>query len=119
MKLYDIFKKAFNFGTNASTDNIVSFTIKILIYIIPAVILGHYTDQIIQTIRNHKLLGNNIMNYIIIQLFINIVILYILVHYLSNFASEFQRSTAGGYFIVLYFGMQTNYIHLLKEHMLS
>ena len=31
--------------------------------------------------------------------------------------SEFQVTVAGGYFIVLYFGIQTNYIDMFKEAM--
>ena len=50
---------------------------------------------------------------------INIATLYVLINYLSKFASEFQQSIAGSYFIVLYFGMQTNYIDILQNHMLN
>jgi hypothetical protein len=44
MSIYDIIERATDFGTYRSRDNFVSFTLKILIYIIPAVILGNYTD---------------------------------------------------------------------------
>ena len=119
MKLHDIVKKSFQYGTNTSRDNFLSFAIKIISYIIPAIALGHYTDQTIQTIQNHKLLGNNIIIYGVLQLFINIITLYILIRYFTKFASEFQQSIAGSYFIVIYFGMQTNYIEILQHHMLN
>lgn len=31
--------------------------------------------------------------------------------------SEFQVTIAGGYFVVLYFGIQTNYIRMIKEYL--
>jgi hypothetical protein len=33
-----------------------------------------------------------------------------------KFTSEFQVTIAGSYFIVLYFGMQTNYIRMIKHY---
>lgn len=47
MRIYNIIEKATDFGTLRSQDNFFSFTLKILIYIIPAVILGNYTDNTI------------------------------------------------------------------------
>jgi len=38
---------------------------------------------------------------------------------LKDYMSEFQASVAGGYFIALYFGIQTNYIIMLKDYMTS
>lgn len=119
MKLYDIVKKSFQYGTTSSREHFISFAIKIITYIIPAVILGHYTDQIIQTFQTKELLGSNLLYYAILQMCINIATLYVLINYLSKFASEFQQSIAGSYFIVLYFGMQTNYIDILQNHMLN
>lgn len=43
--------------------------------------------------------------------------MYIIILYLSDYISEFQVTVAGGYFIVLYFGIQTNYINMIKKYM--
>lgn len=88
-----------------------------MFYIIPAIILGNYTDNIVKKLQKDKLFGNNIFYYILLQTSIIISSLYLTLIFLSNFISEFQVTIAGGYFIVLYFGMQTNYIHMIKEYM--
>lgn len=115
MKLFDIIERATDFGTLRSRDNFFSFTLKILLYIIPAVILGNYTDITIKILHENKVLGDNILYYILIQTLIVISTQYLFLAFLSKFISEFQLTFAGSYFIVLYFGMQTNYIRMIKE----
>jgi hypothetical protein len=116
MVLPDILKRATNFGTLRSRDNFFSFTLKILIYIIPAVILGNYTDITVKRLQEYKTLGENILHYILLQTLIVISTMYVILKMLSDFISEFQVTIAGGYFIVLYFGMQTNYIRMIQEY---
>jgi undecaprenyl pyrophosphate phosphatase UppP len=116
MKIYDIIERATDFGTLRSRNNFFSFTLKILIYIIPAVVLGSYTDNTIKRLQEYKELGDNTIYYILLQTFIIILTQYIFLTFLLNFISEFQVTIAGGYFIVLYFGMQTNYFHMIKEY---
>jgi flagellar biosynthesis component FlhA len=88
-----------------------------MFYIIPAVIIGNYTDTIVKKHKNNKSFGDNILYYIVLQTFIIISSLYLILIFLSDFISEFQVTIAGGYFIVLYFGMQTNYIRMIQEYM--
>ena len=116
MRIYDIIERATDFGTLRSRNNFFSFTLKILIYIIPAVILGNYTDDIIKRVKEYKALGDNKIYYILLQTLIIIITQYIFVAFLLNFMSEFQVTIAGVYFIVLYFGMQTNYFDMIKEY---
>lgn len=116
MKLYDIFQRATNFGTVRSHDNFFSFTLKILFYIIPAVILGNYTDAAVERVQKYKMLGENILYYILLQTLIIIISLYAFIKLLSHFSSEFQITIEGAYFITLYFNLQTNYIHMIKEY---
>jgi undecaprenyl pyrophosphate phosphatase UppP len=116
MRIHDIIERATDFGTLRSRDNFFSFTLKILIYIIPAVILGNYTDITIKRLQEYKTFGDNKIYYILIQTLIIILTQYIFLAFLLNFISEFQVTIAGGYFIVLYFGMQTNYFHMIKEY---
>ena len=117
MRLSNIIKRATDFGTLRSRENFFSFTLKILFYIIPAVVFGNYTDIIIKRLQEYETFGKNILYYILLQTFIVIVTMYLILTFLSNFISEFQVTIAGGYFIVLYFGMQTNYISMIKEYM--
>lgn len=117
MILSNIIQRATDFGTFRSQDNFVSFTLKILFYIIPAVILGNYTDRIIETLQKNKSLGENTLYYIMLQTLLILVSLYLILVFLSDFMSEIQVTIAGSYFIVLYFGIQTNYIHMIQEYM--
>ncbi len=89
---------------------------KCLFYIIPAVILGNYTDITIQNIKKDKKLGEYKLYYILLQTFIIISTLYLILLLLTSYTSEFQVSIAGGFFIVFYFGLQTNYIDMIKEY---
>jgi hypothetical protein len=120
MKLSKIIDRATDFGTLRSRNDLLSFTLKIMIYIIPAVILGHFTDIYIKKIRSDNLLGKKvIIYYILLQTIFNIVTLYLFILFLPKFTNEFQTTISGGYFIVLYFSMQSNYIDMLKEYMKS
>jgi undecaprenyl pyrophosphate phosphatase UppP len=116
MRIYDIFERATDFGTLRSRENFFSFTLKILIYIIPAVILGNYTDNIIKRVQEYKAFGDNKIYYILIQTLIIILTQYIFLEFSLKFISEFQVTIAGGYFIVLYFAMQTNYFDMIKDY---
>lgn len=117
MKLFKIIDRTTDFGTIRSRNDLFSFTMKIFIYIIPAVILGHFTDISVKKFRINKVFGKDILYYILFQTIFNIVTLYLFILFLPKFMSEFQTTLSGGYFIVLYFSMQTNYIDMLKEYM--
>jgi hypothetical protein len=119
MKLLKITDRVTNFGTFRYQNDLLSFILKIMIYIIPAIILGHFIDIVVKKNRNHNVFGNNIIYYIILQTILNIVNLYLFVLFLPKFTSEFQTTISGLYFIVLYFNMQTNYLDMLKEYMNS
>lgn len=66
--------------------------------------------------KNYNFFGKNAFFYILLQTMLNIVTLYFFIVCLPNYMSEFQKTISGGYFIILYFGMQTNYIIMLKEY---
>lgn len=119
MKLSKIIDRTTDFGTIRSRNDLLSFTLKIMVYIIPAVILGHFTDIVVKKNRIDNVFGKNVIYYILSQTIINIVTLYLFILFLPRFMSEFQTTISGGYFIVLYFSMQTNYIDMLKEYMTS
>lgn len=116
MRLYDIIERATDFGTFRSRDNFFSFSLKIILYIIPAIILGISTDITIKKLQEYKAFGKNTLYYILLQTLIVIITQYLFLAFLLKFTNEFQTTIAGGYFIVLYFGMQTNYIRMIKEY---
>jgi hypothetical protein len=116
MKLHNIIHRATDFGTFRSRENFFSFTLKCLFYIIPAVILGNYTDTIIQRLQTDNKLGVYTLYYILLQTLIIISTLYLILIFFNDYIREFQLTLAGGFFIVLYFGIQTNYIDMIKEY---
>lgn len=113
----NIIQRATDFGTLSSRHNFFSFILKILFYIVPAAILGNYTDLIVKTLKNDQVLGDNILYYIMLQTVLIVLTMYIIILYLSDYIREFHITIAGTYFIVLYFGIQTNYIKMIKEYM--
>jgi len=115
MTISNIFKLATDFGTFNSRQNFVAFALKCLFYIIPAVIIGNYTDITVTKFKENNVFGENLIVYIIIQTFIIITTFYLIIIFLSDFTREFQLTLSGGYFIVLYFGIQTNYINMIKQ----
>jgi hypothetical protein len=70
----------------------------------------------IQKIRKDKKLGDYILYYILLQTIIIISTLYLILIFLTSYSNEFQLTLAGAFFIVLYFGMQPNYIHMIKQY---
>lgn len=115
MKILNIMERATDFGSVRSRKHFLSFLLKIWLYILPAIILGNYTDITIQKMETYQLLGENTFYYILLQTLFIISTLYLFVILFYDFMSEFTNTIAGSYFIVLYFGMQTNYIHMLKD----
>lgn len=117
MKTPTSLKRATEFGSLSHQDDFISFTIKIIIYIIPATLLGDFIDKSIVTMEKKEVLGDNIALYISLQTFVNILILYLFILFLPDFLKEFQSTMPGVYFITLYFTMQTNYMNSIKEYM--
>ena len=116
MKLPNIIKRAVDFGTFKSRENIFSFSLKCLFYIIPALILGNYTDITVKKIKKHHVFGDYTFYYILLQTTIIISTLYFIILLLTSYTNEFQSTMAGSFFGVLYFGMQTNYMHMIKQY---
>ena len=115
--LANIVQRATEFGTFRAQDTFFSFVLKIFFYIVPAVILGHYTDVIVKKLQKDKVLGNTLLYYILLQTFIVVSTIYLLAMCVSDYAREFQMTLAGMYFVVLYFNIQTNYIAMIQEYM--
>jgi hypothetical protein len=73
--------------------------------------------MVVKNMKINKILGENDLYYILFQTAINIVILYMFVLFLTDFTSEFQVTISGGYFIAIFYGIQSNYIFMLKDYM--
>jgi len=114
MRFINIMERATDFGSVRSRKHFLSFLLKIWLYILPAITLGNYTDITVQTMQTYQILGDNTFYYILLQTLIIISTLYLFLILFYDFMSEFTNTMAGSYFIVLYFGMQTNYIQMLK-----
>ena len=85
----------------------------------PSVVLGHYIDKTIHMLKKRKTLGDSNSVYIMLQTIVNIIILYTFQLLIRDYVREFQQSIACSFFIVLYFGTQTNYIDMFKDYMTS
>jgi len=117
MKLSSIVNRSTDFGTLTARRDFISFTLKVFIYIIPAIILGHLTDKTIKQIKDKDRIGKHLIYYILLQTLFNIFTLYLFILLAPAFLSEFQSTMPGVYFITLYFGLQTNYHSMLKQYM--
>jgi len=119
MKLSNVLKRSTDFGTVCSRDDLLSFTIKVIIYIVPSLLIGDIIDKTVLKFENQKTFGTYKLNYILFQTLFNIITLYIFIVLFPKYMSEFQMTMPGVYFITLYFGMQTNYMSMLKQYMNS
>ena len=117
MNIKKIINNSVDFGTRKSTSNFWSFMLKIFFYIIPSTILGHYTDIMIYRAKKRKIFGEKPVYYIFLQTVLIISTFYILILLLKSFMSELQTTIPGTFFVVVYWGMQTNYIIMLKKLM--
>jgi hypothetical protein len=115
MSLFDIFQRSIEFGTLSSRKNFFLFTLKCLFYIIPPAIIGNYTDLIVKILKNNKEFGDYTPNYVLLQTLIIILTLYLINVFLSNYISNIHVTVAVSFFSVLYFGIQTNYIRMIRE----
>ncbi len=101
MVLHDLIQRATEFGWFRSRENFFSFALKCIFYIVPAVVLGNYTDTTIKRIKQENDLGHYTIYYILLQTFIILVTLYIILLLLTSYTNEFQVTIAGG-FLVFY-----------------
>lgn len=119
MNFHNIIQRVTDFGSFRSRKNFFSFALKCIFYIIPATILGNYTDIAVESIKKNKILGGYILYYILLQTVIIISTLYIILLFLTSYTDEFQLTISDGFFGVLYFGIQTNYMNMIKEYINS
>lgn len=117
MDLNNILKKATNFKDRHSQKNFIAFVIKCFFFIIPAIVLGNYTDRMVEKIKKNKILGSNTLYYILLQTIIIIISLYLILLISSDYINSFGFTLSGNLFISLYVGIQINYILMIKEYL--
>jgi hypothetical protein len=115
MDLNNILKKATNFKDRHSQKNFIAFVIKCFFFIIPALLLGNYTDRTVEKIKKNKIFGNNTFFYIFFQTMIIIISLYLILLISTDYINSFGFTLSGNLFITLYFGIQINYILMIKD----
>ncbi len=98
-----------------SEKSLVLFTIKVLLLIIPAIVLGTYTDKYVGILQKEQSLGNNVFSYVLFQTLLLILTMYMIIQTNPKVSFEFQNTNAGLFFVSLYFGLQSNYISNIQK----
>lgn len=93
---------------DGKNESFIQLNMKSMVLIVPAIILGHYIDAMVEKLKLNK------YNSVALQTFLNIFIIHVLHRINMNYAKEFQMTLAGLFFSALFFGMQTNYIKNIK-----
>ena len=93
---------------DTKNESFIKLNAKTMAMIIPAVILGHYIDVIVDKQKLSKRMS------VLIQTLINVTVIYVLHLIDYAYTKEFQTTFAGLFFSGLFFGIQTNYITNLK-----
>lgn len=91
-------------------ESFMVLNIKSMMLIVPAIFVGHYLDEFVE-----KMNIKNTTNSVILQTFLNVLVIYIIHKINTAYANEFQMTLAGLFFSAIFFGMQTNYIRNLKS----
>lgn len=96
-------------NADVKNETFVSMNMKSLSLLLPAILLGHYIDKAIKTMKLSKI------NSVFLQSFINICVIYILHKISASYTKEFQLTLAGLFFSAMFFGLQTNYMQNIKD----
>lgn len=93
---------------DGKNESLTILNIKSMILIIPAIFIGHYLDEFVDSMKLKP------FKSVTIQTFLNIFIIFILHRINQSYTKEFQTTLAGLFFSALFFAMQTNYVKNLK-----
>lgn len=94
---------------DGKNEGFIAMNARSILLIVPAIIIGHYLDE---SVKKMKL---NAASSVVIQTFLNILIIFGFHKVNQAYAMEFQTSLAGLFFSALFFGTQTNYMDNLKK----
>ena len=96
--------KLINFGNDSK--NFLGFILHSLLLGIPGFILGYSIEKITEKLE----LILKTKWVVLIQLLLDIIIIFILSRITFNFSSEFQKTYSGLFFVALFFNSQINLI---------
>jgi NO-binding membrane sensor protein with MHYT domain len=108
-------KRALSFGNGDAEKTFDSFFMKIILFMLPAVLLGYGIDATVDHLRTKKTLGNSYDTYITLQTVVIIIAMYLFVVLFESYAREFNTTLAGGFFLTMFFGFQMHYFNDLKH----
>lgn len=106
-----------SFGTLDSRTSIGPFIIKILLFLLPAILISHVLDEQLNRVYNDMDTDQLRIMSLMLQTLLMIVIFYVFVILFESYSKEFQTTVAGGFFIAMFFGFQPYYLLHLKEYM--
>lgn len=116
-RLIPIVNRITAFGTFKSRESYLSFMFKIFLFIIPAIIISHFLDEIMNDVYKNCDTKTSKRMVLLFDIVIMISVFYIFFVFFQNYASEFQTTAAGGFFIALFFGFQPFFMDHLKDQM--
>ena len=90
-----------------TNKNFIQFIIHCYLIAFPGFFLGMSVEKISEKLDGYPKISG------FFQLTLNIFILFLLSNYTERFASEFQKTYTGLFFVALYFNSQTNFINRL------
>lgn len=85
-------------------------------FIVPATIAAHYTDEYIKSLKESKIFGHTPHLYILLQTLFILITLYLFSIFITKYKRDFQTTMLGSIFIALYFGIQVNYISMINSY---
>jgi hypothetical protein len=104
-----------DFGNTRYEQTMATFTIKTILLFIPGILLGHYTDRFVKKIQEKEMLGRGLYKYLLVQLFLNILVIYTVILMSSAYAKEFQTTIAGLFFVSMFFSLQSNFVKNIQD----
>lgn len=118
--IYTGVKNALDFGGSTKIQKIerthfVSFFLKVLLMIVPAILLGHYTDEYVRKLQDANHFGSEKWKYIVLQTVASIFVVYLIYRLFHPYSDEFQTTSAGLFFSALFWSVQTRYVQNIKD----
>lgn len=111
-----VLEKAFTPNHKNYRDNsIIVFLLHAIFLLVPGIILGHMIDRAIWYLKKNKKFGTFNLIYIILQVLLNVIVLYIIYEISFIYAQELQTTLSGIFFVALFFNMQIHFLINLQE----
>ncbi len=114
--MFEYIKNGLTFGNEEHNTHFVSFFIKCLAFVIPAIVLGIVIDLLVYRLQVQNKCGKHLWTYITLQFLINIILLYMSLKVLNvGYANEFQTTIPGMWFSTILFGVQIKWFKNIEN----